>query len=85
MRDPVTPKTGTVYHLEFNPPPAGVEVTQRGDDTAEAIKVRLAHFHKNVAEVLQSYRSATVRVDGNRDKGDVFADIEKAIDRQLIE
>jgi adenylate kinase len=79
------PKTGATYHIEHNPPPAGIEVVQRGDDTAEAIQVRLRHFHKNVGEVVEAYHSCVVNVDGNRDKSAVFDEVARAIDATLVE
>lgn len=76
--------TGTVYHLEFNPPPPGVEVVQRADDNATTVAARLRHFHKNMKEVLQAYESAAVYVDGDRDKNVVFEEIAAAIDSRLL-
>lgn len=62
------PKTGKIYHLEFDPPPEGVEVTQRKDDTAEAVRERLAKYHASTAPIIPYYDAQGLlrRVDGDR-------------------
>lgn len=79
----VDPKTGNTYHIDFSPPPPGVEVVQRADDTADAIVTRLRYFHKNTEEVLQCYSALAVHIDGNRDKNEVFKDVSEIIDAKL--
>lgn len=78
------PKTGNVYHVEFNPPPAGVQVIQRADDTAEAIQVRLKLYHSNLNEVLHCYESSVVRIDGNRKKEDVSKEILEQLETRVV-
>jgi len=51
---------GRIYHVKFNPPPAGVRVTQRDDDRPDAIGKRLAAFHKNELAVLRYHQKAKV-------------------------
>jgi adenylate kinase len=62
------PQTGTIYHLEFNPPPADVadRVTQRKDDTVEAVTARLQKYHSETAPIVPFYEQMGVlrRVDG---------------------
>jgi adenylate kinase len=77
------PATGKVYHMVYNPPPAGVAVEQRADDTATAIEARLKVFHRNMIDVAECYTSVTVHIDGNRNKDDVFAEIAEQLDCRL--
>ena len=60
------PKTGTIYHTKFNPPPAGLEVVQRKDDTVEAVTERLAKYHAETAPIIPYYAELGIlkRVDG---------------------
>jgi len=62
------PETGAIYHIEFNPPPAEIagRVTQRKDDTEEAVKARLEAYHAQTAPLVPFYgaKSVLVRVDG---------------------
>jgi adenylate kinase len=60
------PATGRIYHVEFDPPPAGIEVQQRSDDTAEAVKARLGKYHRDTAPIVPFYaeRGLLKRVDG---------------------
>lgn len=78
------PKTGAVYHMKFNPPPPGVAVEQRADDTADAIKVRLGLFHRNTTEVLECYSTIAVHINGDRDKNDVFSEIAEQIEARVM-
>lgn len=60
------PKTGRIYHVDFDPPPPGVEVTQRSDDTSEAVRKRLDKYHRETAPIIPYYESRGLlrRVDG---------------------
>ena len=78
------PKTGQVYHIVSNPPPAGLAVEQRADDTEHAIKTRLELFHRNTTDVLACYETLAVHVDGNRDKALIFREIEEQIDARFV-
>ena len=77
-------KDGKTYHVVHNPPPAGLEVHQRPDDTATAIAVRLKLYHQNVAAVKECYSSIVRSVDGDRDKDAVFADVSTAIEEVIV-
>uniref|UniRef100_A0A0G4I6Y0 Adenylate kinase active site lid domain-containing protein n=1 Tax=Chromera velia CCMP2878 TaxID=1169474 RepID=A0A0G4I6Y0_9ALVE len=72
------PETGKIYHMKFNPPPEDVPVerlTQRADDNEETVMKRVAAYHEHVAAILGKYGPLVHHVDGNRDKGEVSADI----------
>uniref|UniRef100_A0A061QXW6 adenylate kinase n=1 Tax=Tetraselmis sp. GSL018 TaxID=582737 RepID=A0A061QXW6_9CHLO len=75
------PETGKIYHMTYFPPPEEVKdrLIQRSDDNEEAAKNRLATHARNVNAVLSYYEDRIVRIDGNRSKDEVFADIMKAI------
>jgi adenylate kinase len=73
------PKTGAIYHIKYNPPPPGVEVIQRKDDTAEACTTRLAKYHSETAPIVPFYQQRGIlqRVDGVGDPDQVTARIQK--------
>lgn len=58
------PETGTVYHVDFNPPPPGVaeRVVQRADDREETVRHRLNVYRESTAPLVDHYRSAGVPV-----------------------
>jgi adenylate kinase len=60
------PRTGRIYHVTFDPPPPGVEVVQRADDTPEAVSTRLAKYHADTAPIIPYYTAKGVlrRADG---------------------
>ena len=60
------PKTGTIYHIKYNPPPPGLEVVQREDDTAQACEKRLSKYHSETAPIVPFYSAKGIlkRVDG---------------------
>jgi adenylate kinase len=60
------PATGRIYHIKYDPPPPGVEVVQRKDDTIEAVKTRLAKYHSETAPIIPFYLEKGIlkRVDG---------------------
>ena len=60
------PATGKIYHVKFDPPPPGVVVVQRSDDTVEAVTNRLAKYHSETAPIIPFYlaRGILKRVDG---------------------
>lgn len=62
------PVTGKIYNLKFKPPPAEVagRLTQRKDDTEDALKTRLEEFHANVKAVETAFAAQTVRIDGTQ-------------------
>lgn len=58
------PETGTVYHVEHNPPPAEVadRCVQREDDKEETVRHRLEVYRQNTAPLVDHYRQAGVPV-----------------------
>ncbi len=75
------PKTGAIYHVKFNPPPAGVEVVQRADDTEQAFGARLAKYHAETAPIVPFYEAAGLlrRVDGIGKPDEVTDRIQRAL------
>jgi adenylate kinase len=76
------PVTGDIYHMKFKPPPADIvgRLTQRSDDTEEALRARLASHHANVAAVLSYYEDVLVTVDGTGSMEEVFGVIDAALE-----
>lgn len=58
------PETGTVYHVEHNPPPADVagRVIQREDDREQTVRHRLEVYRESTAPLVDHYRQAGVPV-----------------------
>ena len=75
------PKTGRIYHIKYDPPPAGLEVVQRADDTAEACTKRLAKYHSETAPIVPFYSDKKIlrRVDGVGTPDEVTARIKKVL------
>ncbi len=77
------PKTGAIYHLEFNPPPADVadRVVQRKDDTETACRKRLASYHAQTAPIIPFYaeRGIVRAVDGVGTPDEVTTRIAEAL------
>jgi adenylate kinase len=62
------PETGTIYHLEFSPPPAEIahRLVHRKDDTEEACRTRLSTYHAQTAPIIPFYEAKGLvkRIDG---------------------
>jgi adenylate kinase len=62
------PKTGAIYHLKYNPPPAEIadRLVHRKDDTVEAVTTRIQKYHAETAPILPFYdaKGLLKRVDG---------------------
>ena len=58
------PETGTVYHVEHNPPPAEIapRCIQRPDDVEETVRHRLEVYRESTAPLVDHYRQAGVPV-----------------------
>ena len=74
------PETGTVYHVEHNPPPAEVaaRVVQRPDDAEETVRNRLRVYRETTEPLVAFYRAAGLPVHdvpGDRPIEEVQADI----------
>lgn len=83
---------GTAFHLVSAPPrtagrcdKCGGELTQRSDDTREAVANRLDVYEKQTAPLLAYYRQRGLlaSVAGEGAMGDVAADIRKAVKRAV--
>lgn len=58
--------TGQIYHLLYNPPPPGVDVEHRADDTSETVGKRLDSYEVMTAALLPYYETKGLlrRIDG---------------------
>lgn len=69
------PETGDIYHVSFNPAPADIapRLTQRKDDTKEAVTSRLAKYHSETAPIVPFYedKGILLRVNGVGDPDEV--------------
>jgi adenylate kinase len=59
-------RTGQIYHLKYNPPPADADLDHRVDDQEETVKARLDQYDGMTAALLPFYTSKNLlkRVDG---------------------
>lgn len=59
-------RTGRIYHLKYNPPPAGAELEHRPDDREDVVRDRIATYRTMTADLLPFYeaRGLLRRVDG---------------------
>ena len=71
------PKTGRIYHMTFDPPPEGVEVVQRKDDTPEAVGTRLEKYRQDTAPIVEYYKENGLlkTVNGNQHPNEVTAEL----------
>lgn len=60
-------KTGKIYHLKYNPPPADAELEHRKDDAPETVENRQGVYEAQTAALLPHYQAKGLlrRVDGN--------------------
>ena len=84
----VHPASGRSYHKLFNPPnvPGKDDVTgeplvQRSDDNADALKKRLATYHKQTEPIVKYYQKSGVwaAVDASQNPKNVWSDILKCL------
>ncbi len=77
----VHPASGRSYHTTFNPPKVnmtddvtGEPLIQRSDDNAEALKKRLATYHKQTAPVVGYYKKTGIwkAIDAAQEPGQVW-------------
>ncbi len=78
----IDPKTGKVYHIEFNPPPEGIEVIQREDDKEEVIRKRLDVYHQQTAPLIEYYKNQNKLfvVDASKSPDEVYNEILSVIE-----
>lgn len=77
-------ETGENYHLDFNPPPSNVDeslIVQRPDDEPEAIRNRIAVYHRETAPVEEHFSDRDIfhRVNGDADIETVYQRIEAVL------
>ena len=75
------PVTGKIYNLRHKLPEdkeVVARLTQRADDTEEAVRVRLATFHKNTQALSTAY-PMLVRIDGTEKPDVVFAVVQRLL------
>ena len=77
----VDPATGQVYHVRYNPPPPGIAVEQRKDDTEEVVRTRDQSYRRDTEPVLPYYekRGLVARVDGLGELDEITQRIREAI------
>jgi len=80
------PETGSVYHVEHNPPPAEIAArcVIRPDDVEETVRNRLEVYRTNTAPLVEHYRAAGVpvhTVDGTRPIEAVQAELRELVGR----
>ncbi len=58
--------TGKIYHLKYNPPPEGAELTHRSDDQEDKVNKRLDDFEQVTTALIPYYSARNIlhRVDG---------------------
>jgi adenylate kinase len=74
--------TGKIYHMLYNPPPAGVTVEHRKDDLPETVIKRQDAYEAQTAALLPYYESKGLlrRVDGVGKPEEVSARMKAALD-----
>ena len=87
----IHPASGRTYHKIFNPPKenmkddvTGEPLIQRSDDNEEALKKRLATYHKQTYPIVDYYRKTGIwqGIDASQKPGQVWNDILKAFDKE---
>ena len=77
------PKTGKIYHLQFNPAPKEIQkrLIQRTDDHADVIKERFKVFRKETSPVVSYFKKqkSFVAVDASQTPQKLFTQIKKII------
>eukprot|EP01065_Artemidia_motanka_P014148 TRINITY_DN18119_c0_g1_i1.p2 TRINITY_DN18119_c0_g1~~TRINITY_DN18119_c0_g1_i1.p2 ORF type:complete len:244 (+),score=66.52 TRINITY_DN18119_c0_g1_i1:169-900(+) len=80
----IDPVTKRVFHLAYDPPPIDdsdllARLEHRAEDTRETTVRRLAVHHRSIPQVLECYQPILHKVNGDRDKQDVYDDIDAAV------
>jgi len=68
-------QSGQIYHLKYNPPPAGADLVHRADDHEETVKKRLDEYDSMTAALLPFYSALGLlrKVDGAGSPQSVFS------------
>lgn len=74
-------KTGKIYHLVYNPPPADAELEHRADDQPETVNKRLDAYEAQTAALLPWYSAKGLlkRVDGVGKPEEITARLTEAL------
>lgn len=74
-------RTGHIYHLKYNPPPADAELEHRADDREETVQARLDEYEATTAALVPYYekRGLLRRIDGVGTREEVTARLLSAI------
>eukprot|EP01062_Namystynia_karyoxenos_P051441 TRINITY_DN4039_c0_g1_i1.p1 TRINITY_DN4039_c0_g1~~TRINITY_DN4039_c0_g1_i1.p1 ORF type:complete len:300 (+),score=92.14 TRINITY_DN4039_c0_g1_i1:94-900(+) len=80
----VDPVTGRTYHLSHDPPSFDdtelvQRLEQRADDNRDAVRRRLAAYNRNSPEVIDCYQTIVTKLNGDRDKQEIFDDLDAVI------
>ncbi|CAN4096604.1 unnamed protein product [Withania somnifera] len=78
------PLTGKIYHITNFPPETEdikARLITRPDDTEEKVKSRLQIYKQNAEATLPVYSNIMNKVDGNRGKDAIFAEIDSLLSR----
>ncbi len=88
------PICGEIYNLYFRPPKVDnrcdrhpeAELTQRADDRQEKVRVRLETYERETAPLLDYYQHTgrLYRVDGTRSPEDIYREIEKILNNEIV-
>ncbi len=78
------PDSGRIYHLEFDPPLAGVDaatLVQRDDDREDTVRARLAVYHRHTEPLIEYYeqRGLLQRFDGTLSPEEVHGHIRSTL------
>lgn len=76
-------KSGQIYHLLYNPPPADAELEHRADDLPETVGKRLDAYEAMTQALLPYYENQGLlrRVDGVGKPDEVTARVQRALSR----
>eukprot|EP01117_Protostelium_nocturnum_P013620 TRINITY_DN509_c0_g1_i2.p1 TRINITY_DN509_c0_g1~~TRINITY_DN509_c0_g1_i2.p1 ORF type:complete len:234 (-),score=98.53 TRINITY_DN509_c0_g1_i2:99-800(-) len=86
----IHPASGRTYHVDFHPPKVvgkddetGEPLIQRADDTEEALKTRLASYHKMTVPVVGYYKKKGIltTLDASQKSSDVYSIIKNIISK----
>ena len=89
----IHPPSGRSYHIKFNPPKVegkddvtGEDLIQRPDDNAEALKSRLANYHKDTTPISDHYKQKDVlfQVDASKKPAEVEENISKGLEKLWV-
>jgi adenylate kinase len=74
-------RTGLIYHLKYNPPPAGADLEHRADDKEDVVRTRIDTYLRMTAELLPHYERLGLlrRVNGVGGVDEVFQRIVDAL------